>query len=58
VRTVARIVATSAWLAYRTNPLVCAGRDTIMAAGPPALARAQMDLLAGWDPPAALRPSR
>jgi 2-polyprenyl-6-methoxyphenol hydroxylase-like FAD-dependent oxidoreductase len=57
VRTVARIVAMTAWLANRTNPVVCAVRDTVMAAGPPALARGQMDLLAGWDPPAELRAS-
>lgn len=55
VRTVARIVAATSWLANRTSPALCAARDTVMGAGPPAFARGQMDLLAGWDPPAELR---
>lgn len=55
VRTVARIVATTAWLANRRNAVLCRVRDAVMAAGPAALARTQMDLLAGWDPPEELR---
>jgi 2-polyprenyl-6-methoxyphenol hydroxylase-like FAD-dependent oxidoreductase len=55
VRTVARIVAATAWLASRTSPVACAVRDAVLAAGPPAAARGQMDLIAGWDPPAELR---
>jgi FAD-dependent urate hydroxylase len=55
VRTVARIVAVTAWLAARTSPAACTLRDTALRLGPPAVADKQLELLAGWDPPAQLR---
>jgi FAD-dependent urate hydroxylase len=55
VRIISRIVGATAWLANRRSAPACTLRDTVMGATPAFAARRQLDLVAGWDPPARLR---
>lgn len=51
VRSVARVVAITGWMANLTHPIACRIRDVLLCTTPPKFVQLQLDMVAGWDPP-------